>query len=639
MNKEELKDFISKNIDNFAIQLKRHHNQLYDEIDKLYNFPKFAEKLYVYINGEQSVGFCKVCNKKTQFDGYWKGYPRIYCSYTCRSKEKSDKANEIRNCVICGSEFRIYKKREKTTCSNECLLKLNATKEVNDKRQISLKTTMMKRYGVNHPSKLLDFKNKVKLTKLERYGNENYVNIEKGKETKLMKYGNENYNNREKFINTNIDLYGVKYPIQSEYFKRKQKNTFLEKFGGIGLQSSQLKEKIYNTNLLKYGFEIATKNKVIIENSKRTWYDKIYDALINTDRLENKVKPLFSKLEYEGSKKDYKFLCLKCNNDFIGKIEDGKIPRCLKCYPFVINYSKPELEIFEFLKNEGILESDIIIHDRKILKGLELDFYLPKFGLAIEFDGMIWHSELIGNKINKYHLNKTEECEQLGIQLIHIFEYEWETKKEIIKSKLKHILKLNTTNKIYARKCKLQEISSFIKNQFLNQYHIQGDDKSIISIGAYYNDELVSVMTFGKMRIALGSKNHVDNEYELYRFCVSKSVVGIASKMFSYFVKKYNPNKITTYADRRFSNNTSFYDKLGFALEKNTSLNYWYFSLKSPYDVYHRFNFRKSELHKKLQSFDPSLTEWENMQLNGYDRIWDCGNLKYVWKNPSDSLK
>ena len=228
MNKEELREFVSKNVDNFAIQLKRHHNQLYNEIDKLYDFPKFTEKLYVFINGEESIGHCKICNKKTQFDGYWKGYSRIYCSYTCRSKEKSDKANEMRKCVVCGGGFRIYKKREKTTCTNKCLLELNATKEVNDRRQKSIKKTMLKKYGVNHPSKLSDFKTKIKSTKLKRYNDENYVNIDKARDTKLKLYGDENYINTEKIRETCMIKYGV--PNVFHLLKNKSNGKQISKF-------------------------------------------------------------------------------------------------------------------------------------------------------------------------------------------------------------------------------------------------------------------------------------------------------------------------------------------------------------------------------------------------------------------------
>jgi hypothetical protein len=139
-------------------------------------------------------------------------------------------------------------------------------------------------------------------------------------------------------------------------------------------------------------------------------------------------------------------------------------------------------------------------------------------------------------------------------------------------------------------------------------------------------------MTFGKLRKALGNKNNDDiNYYEMYRFCIGdKGVVGIAGKLFQYFVKKYNPIKIFSYVDRRFSNSNKCYlNNIGFKLVSKTVPGYWYFD-KSFVRV-HRFNFRKDQLSKKLTTFDPILTEWENMQLNGYDRIWDCGNLKYEW--------
>ena len=42
-----------------------------------------------------------------------------------------------------------------------------------------------------------------------------------------------------------------------------------------------------------------------------------------------------------------------------------------------------------------------------------------------------------------------------------------------------------------------------------------------------------------------------------------------------------------------------------------------------------KLNYQKHSLEKKLQTFDANLSEWDNMQLNNFDRIWDCGNLKY----------
>ena len=112
--------------------------------------------------------------------------------------------------------------------------------------------------------------------------------------------------------------------------------------------------------------------------------------------------------------------------------------------------------------------------------------------------------------------------------------------------------------------------------------------------------------------------------------CGDINVVGIAGKLLSYFINKYIPTKIISYADKRWSRG-DLYEKIGFKKVSDGSPNYWYIDKKYLHRI-HRFNFRKSELHGKVKTFDPMLSEWGNMQNNGYDRIWDCGNLKYEWK-------
>jgi hypothetical protein len=260
------------------------------------------------------------------------------------------------------------------------------------------------------------------------------------------------------------------------------------------------------------------------------------------------------------------------------------------------------------------------------LNGKELDIYVPGKKLAIELDGLYWHSEINGKKPINYHLAKTEECENIGIQLVHIFDDEWINKQTIIKDKLKKLANVSASS-IYARKCQIREITHRECHDFLERYHLQGSDRSKIKLGAFHNNEMVSVMTFGPHRIALGNTKK-SREYEMYRFCVNKKVIGIAGKLLAYFVAHYSPKKIVTYADRRYSSiHTSFYPKVGFKLIAKTKPNYWY--TKNYSDREYRFKYRKSELPKLLELFDPGLTEWENMQKNGYDRIWDCGHLKY----------
>ena len=207
MNKEELQNFIESNKDNYSIQLKRHHKSLYDEIDGLYKFCKFGQKLYHFINGND-IGKCEICGNQCEFDGIHKGYRRR-CSYKCMSRSKHNNSHEKRKCVICGKEFHIYKKREKTTCSNGCLSKLNFSPEVNKKRNESLISSMKKKYGVDHVSKMPDFGNRVKRTKFINHGNENYINVEKMKKTKMEKYNNEFYTNPSKIIQTCMTRYGV----------------------------------------------------------------------------------------------------------------------------------------------------------------------------------------------------------------------------------------------------------------------------------------------------------------------------------------------------------------------------------------------------------------------------------------------
>jgi hypothetical protein len=261
---------------------------------------------------------------------------------------------------------------------------------------------------------------------------------------------------------------------------------------------------------------------------------------------------------------------------------------------------------------------------------MELDIYIPSKGIAIEYDGIWWHSEMVGGKNKIYHLSKTEECESKNIHLLHIFEPDWALKKDIVKNRLKHLL-MNSKRSIYARRCMIREISAEDKKLFLTNNHLQGNDVSSVRLGAYYNDKLVSVMTFGKRRVCMGGRS-AENEYELLRFCNGEErVIGIAGKLFAYFIKTYHPSKIISYADRRYSSRDTFYSKIGFSLVSATPPNYWYFNLQNVKCLYHRFNFRKSELPRKLPSFDATLSEWENMKNNGWDRIWDCGNLKYEW--------
>jgi len=318
-----------------------------------------------------------------------------------------------------------------------------------------------------------------------------------------------------------------------------------------------------------------------------------------------------------------------CGNEYLvspNKFLFGR--RCPVCA--ISGISKAEKEIYEYIKS--IYFGTIIENDTAVLSGKELDVYLPDRKIAFEFDGLYWHSDEYKDK--DYHIQKSKDTNALGIRLIHIFEDEWSQKQEIVKAKIKHILNLNSGTKIYAKKCEVKEIDSAEKDQFLEENHIQGKDKSSIRLGLFNENELVSVMTFSSIRKSVGGNNDEKISHELVRFASKKEkvIVGAFGKMISYFKKKYDWKGIKTFADLRWSSfDDTVYSKIGFIKTHISKPNYWYFI---PKDMkrFHRYSFRKQELKNKLQKYDDTKTEVENMKENGWMRIYDCGNLVYEMK-------
>lgn len=356
-----------------------------------------------------------------------------------------------------------------------------------------------------------------------------------------------------------------------------------------------------------------------------TFEGNIYTKKCNCEKCTYERN--FNKWSDRLKKENYKLLNIKdnkiyfiCNNNhtsemFCSNWMNGQ--KCGKCFK-EMSESKYEIEMREFLKDNCI---DFITNDRTIISPKELDIYIPEHKIAIEFNGIYWHTEKYG-KDRKYHLNKTIECENKNIQLIHIFEDEWTEKKEIVKSII--LSKLGKLpNRLYARKCEIKLLDSKICNNFLNDNHLQGSCNSSIKLGLFYNNELVSCMTFGKRKITGKST------FELLRFCnkLNYFIIGGASKLFKYFLNNYNTNCITTYADRRYSN-SNFYEQLGFEFSHNSNPSYWYFKEKRE----HRSKYMKHKLSKLLDDFDPNKTEYQNMLVNGYTKIWDCGCKVYKIK-------
>lgn len=279
-------------------------------------------------------------------------------------------------------------------------------------------------------------------------------------------------------------------------------------------------------------------------------------------------------------------------------------PQCANGY----KSSKFELEVQSFL---DLLNIKYKTNDRKILGGKELDIYIPEKQLALELDGLHWHSDLFISESS--HLHKTENCEKQGIQLIHIFEDEWLYKQSIVESRIQQIFGM-TKFKIPARKCYLRVLETNEEHTFFENNHLQGYTGSSICYGLFYNepsnnkDYLVSAMSFHKQL--------ENNNWELLRFCNLKNfrIIGGASKIFKQFIKKFEPKIVVSYADRRWSikNENILYEQLSFKFDSFTKPNYFYV-----------------DNDKRINICNLKNTEYE---CASYPRIYDCGSIKYIWK-------
>lgn len=453
---------------------------------------------------------------------------------------------------------------------------------------------------------------------------------------------NKNKEHKEKVKKTNIKKYGGISPIHSDDIKYKIKKTNIEKYGvdntwkrldlvengfiknhGVKHVSevSGVSERRSITNMKKYGH----KNNISI--------DEVYQKSLTTKRLkflENYDKYSF----YNCDGHILTVHCDECSSIYdidrnLFKYRDSvNINPCTKCNPINEHVSIQEKDLQKFINT---LNVDVIFNDRELVKPKEIDILIPSHKLAIEFDGLYWHSDVYVD--NNYHLNKTKLVNSCGYELIHIFEDEWINKSDIVKSVIKNRLGIYD-DRVYARKCVIKEIDNKTYNNFLNENHIQGCVKSKIKLGLFYNNDLVSVMSFGGLRKSLGHTSK-DGSYEMLRFCnkLNTSVVGGASKLFKYFITNYKPKQIISYSDNRYFNG-SLYNKLGFVYEKDTTPNYYYIS--NGVNRENRFKFRKDILVK--EGFDPNKTEKEIMNQRGYNRIYDCGNKKWVWHNHMNNM-
>lgn len=502
----------------------------------------------------------------------------------------------------CNNQTKLHGTKFSITCSSICraaymketgIYKINAiktskkllNKSDNEKSEIrnKVKKTYIENYGTDHPMKNDSIKKKHKETVFKNYGADHFMQSEKVKEKQkqsiVENYGVENYTLTDHCKNKNMEKYGKEYFVMTDVFKIKSKNTSVEKYGV--------------TNHTKKNFNP-----------------------IHANIFEDKTK--FENLLYKYG--TYKLAhIINCSISSIYAIANKysiQLPPRSK--------SRQEEIILDFLIQNNI---QFISNTKKVLpSGKELDFYFSDHNLAIEINRLYWHSEISGGKNRNYHYDKWKECSDNGITLLSIYEDEFDQKQKFWLNKILYMTGNISLKKIHARKCEIRELDNV--TDFLNSHHLQGSNTSKYKFGLFYENELVSCMTFSNTR------DNKSGVIDLSRFCNHSDYIvsGGASKLLNYFIKKYGSKykSIVSFSDNNYSNG-NVYKALGFYLNKNLSPDYKYIINGIQY---HKSGFRKDRIFKNfvIPEIMIDSTEWELMKYLGYDRIWDTGKKKWELK-------
>lgn len=450
--------------------------------------------------------------------------------------------------------------------------------------------------------------NKRRKTNLEKYGHVNAAQTDTVRQKHQAYYESDQNkaHTLEKYTTTMLDRYGVTNPAYLEHTAEKRADTMMLRYGVVNPQQSA--EISRQTQLTK-------KQRYTQRHLVETAYDNMWAKFKQLDYTLLTDRANYVGVNQKNATK-YQFRHDTCGNEFETYIYSGHKPVCPTCYyrqpAFVSN---AETELADWIQSLNIR---VVRTERQQIAPLHLDIYVPEHQLAIEYCGLYWHSQRASGKSTNYHKNKMQQCHNRGIDLITVFEDEWLTKKQLVKSILSN--RLGVADRVGARKCQIQEISNVDVREFVNANHLQAHVNAALNIALTINDEIVSVMTFGRPRF---NRRY---EWELLRFCTKQgvAVTGGAEKIWDYFCQTRKPASIISYCDLRWFTGRT-YEKLGMKQLYETEASYWYTDYTSRF---HRSNFTKKRLIAQGHAADK--TEQQIMEDRNFDRIWDCGNRVYA---------
>lgn len=443
--------------------------------------------------------------------------------------------------------------------------------------------------------------------------------LDKTRKTCKERYGIENFFQsnefQEKMHQHWIDTCGVPTPFGLPEVREKREHTFISNYGvpnpmmnkevaakstqRFSLVKHQAHKKARQTMLDRYGVPTPMQHRDFIEKFKQSRSTNYYnDRSVCLDAEE--IKRLYEKHQtnlYQviNTSPSHMYTILKQHN-----IETS---------------GRSFLE--QFVSN-FLVDLQIEHHrDRKINDDkYRFDIIIPNHKLVIETNGAYWHKEYD----HQYHLDKMKSAAKSGYTLIYLQEHQIMSRPDACKNMISSKLGLN--QKIYARKTEVKEISASDARAFCELNHIQGYRNSSINLGLYHNDELIQVACFAK---PLFDRNHA---FELTRMCsrFRTTVVGGASKLIKWFMKTYKASTLISYAQKDYSTG-NVYEAIGFKKIADTPPSYFY---SNGVKTYSRYQCQKHLLPKMIKRFSLELTEVQNMEQNGFFRLFDCGTSKYM---------
>ena len=310
-------------------------------------------------------------------------------------------------CDICENvkyiNFSVYNKNIRKyniyTCSNKCaVFKNKKTKfekygdENYNNLQKRLDSNLVK-FGVDNPSKLKEVKEKIKDTKFKRYGDENYNNRNLSKKTKFEKYGDENYNNRVDCKATTLEKYGVSHYSKTNEYKEKIKNTCVDRYGVDNYsKTNEYKEKIKNTCIDRYGVDSSNKSDIIKKKKVLSMLDK-YGFISNSMTKESKDKLKKTNLERYGVEYPMQF--------FKFSEKQQKSSKRIKYFNDSLYYqSSYEKDFLEHCLEIDLLNDisrgpTIRYAEDNSIKIHYPDFYIEKYNLIIEIKSDYYYYKYI----------------------------------------------------------------------------------------------------------------------------------------------------------------------------------------------------------------------------------------------------